>query len=183
MTTTIETISGLGYKTGLARKHTADPTTPDVYLVRGPEMETYVSIDPVTGGGMTAADQQAIDSLADPATRCEREFQHNCPDAAAARVELVTHGYTVERPDPNVEVFTIAGGKSDLKDIDPEGLIAQAGALPSLVPAPVPVSPVAPMPGTVLQLADATYGVVVGTNADGSPQVEPLADLRPVVTK
>jgi hypothetical protein len=109
MTTTIETIRELGFEVGLAREHTADSGVPDVYVVRGPGLATYVAVDPKSGAGMTIDDQEAL-----------------------ARDVLVAKGYVITRDDPSIDVFTINGGKKTILDVAPGDLPEHADQLPDL---------------------------------------------------
>jgi hypothetical protein len=134
--TSIEDLKALDYELGLARHDAHDRTVPDTYSVSGKGFEGLaVRVAQDTGEGFEPSDVELLASLADPAARCERDFQHDEPEAADARGALVAAGYTVERPDACVDQFQLTDpdGKPVGKALlDPAGLVKQAAALTSV---------------------------------------------------
>lgn len=130
--TSISDLEAAGYDVGIARPSDSI-ASPNVYSVSGKGFANLqVCVTPDAGVGASDDDQGVLDALADPAARAEREFQCDYPEAAGARGDLVGKGYAVDRPDPNVDVFTISGGGADVTGVDPAGLVAQAAKLPDL---------------------------------------------------
>lgn len=117
---TIADIEALGYEVGIAQER--DDGT-KVYFVSGFGVQTYVAGD----------DQEAIDSLADPAGHTERKFQQEQPDAHEARVELRGKGYEVERGDPTTDLFDVSDGNVVVASaVAPGQLPELAGSLPNV---------------------------------------------------
>lgn len=129
--TTINEIAALpGYTVGGAYQLDGETL---VVTISGPGFSNLMAkVNIVDGAGSDADEQAALDSIANPATQTERAFQHSNPAAALARDELETNGYAVTRPTLTADVFTIAGGTTNLTGQTPADLITQAGQLTSL---------------------------------------------------
>ncbi len=122
---TLDDVRSLGYTVDLVAP--ANELHADVYVISGFGITTnYVQAD----------DQATIDSLADTAAHTERKFQFEQPEASAARFKIIRAGFAVTRPDPTVDVFTIAAA--------PAPAPAAAAAAVALAPLDVPLSGLKP---------------------------------------
>jgi hypothetical protein len=81
-----------------------------VCVVEGFGIRTYVA----------DTDQETIDQLLALPAHVERVFQSDYPDADAARSDLTADGFTVTRPDPDQNVFTVEKGSEVTEDVTPE---------------------------------------------------------------
>lgn len=98
--------------------------------------EAYTGVDRVMvveGFGVRTfvadTDQETIDLLYALPAHVERVFQSDYPEAEEARSDLTDGGYSVTRPDPDQNVFTVEKDGDITEDVTPETMPEVASTL------------------------------------------------------
>lgn len=107
----------LGYEVNLSIE--AHDDIPNIWVVQGFGSHMQFNEDDIEGWT----------KLVDPIEHTDRKFRFEHPDAATIIINLITLGHTVQRPNPLVDLFDVAGPIINETSLDANGILATAPQL------------------------------------------------------